>query len=237
MSYHGGRPPDPYAGGVSPARFPAPAATTSLTLAVALCLALLTSVTPAGAASPAPGRAAADDATAHLLSANRLPSLSGTAGWREVHTGEEGGAPVGACNRATFEDLGALEVVRRSFASPRGRAVQLVAEFADGESAWRAHGVLAAWRRDCAEWLSHPFERVGPMRPVPVRVGTADAYTTRFGDRARASRRAAGFGVVRQGRFVSAIHLVTPDRELSGRARGVHAPARLAVRRIAHTFH
>lgn len=232
MSHRRPGPSRPYAGQVPRASFPHPAArpvrAILATAAAVVLSSLLSPVAPRAVASPHPP---GDDPSAHLLAASRLPSVTGAGQWREVATGPEGEDPVGLCNRATLSDVGALEVVRRSFGarSEAGpvRAVQLVARFADDASAWRAREVLTAWGRDCEEWLDRRSARLGEVHPVSVPAGDAHAYAARHGE-----RRASAFGLVRHGRTLTVIHLAAPGE----RARAARTPARVALRRIAHTF-
>lgn len=216
------------------APFPAPAArpvhgaSGSLgVLVVAAAVLLPTLLLPRASAEPG---SPPDPAQAHLLTAAELPAVAGA--WRERATVPADRGPVGACSRASLTDVGALAVVRRSFATTRGvRAVQLVATFADPMSAWRAQQVLGDWGRDCAEWA--PEARAGRVANVDVATGEAHAYTAAYGGQ---RPRASALGVVRHGRHVALIHLTAPA-EGEGTSRGVvRHPARVAARRIARTF-
>ena len=153
--------------------------------------------------------------------------------WRITDRGPEDAA-VGACQKTDLETIGAISAVRRSFASgPDGAwATQVVAEFADPKSAWRAHEVLRAWQADCEERLDFARTEVGPLRTVDVRAGTGEGYRTAYGPRSAARGWATGLGIVRRGSHLSVVEYRTAatdyptDRD----------PARMAVRRIARTF-
>ena len=169
----------------------------------------------------------------HLLTAARMPSPDGETVWRIADRGPED-AVVGACQKADLETIGALSAVRRSFASgPDGPwATQVVAEFADAKSAWRAHEVLHAWQADCEDRLDFARTKVGPLRTVDVRAGTGEGYRTAYGPRSAGRGWATGLGIVRRGSHLSVVEYRTAaadyptDRD----------PARMAVRRIARTF-
>ena len=172
-------------------------------------------------------------AASHLLTAARMPSPAGGTAWRIADRGPEN-AVVGACQKTDLQTIGAISVVRRSFASgPDGPwATQVVAQFADARSAWRAHEVLRAWQADCEERLDFDRTEVGPLRAVDVRSGTGEGYLTAYGPRSTARGWATGLGIVRRGSNLSVVEYRTAatdyptDRD----------PARMAVRRIARTF-
>jgi hypothetical protein len=169
----------------------------------------------------------------HLLTADRMPSPDGETPWRIADRGRED-AVVGACQKTDLQTIGAISAVRRSFASgPDGPwATQVVAEFADAKSAWRAHEVLRAWQADCEGRLDFDRTEVGPLRTVDVRAGTGEGYRTAYGPRSAARGWATGLGIVRRGSHLSVVEYRTAasdyptDRD----------PARMAVRRIARTF-
>ena len=169
----------------------------------------------------------------HLLTADRMPSPDGETVWRITDRGPEDAA-VGACQKTDLETIGAISAVRRSFASgPDGPwATQVVAEFADAKSAWRAHEVLRAWQADCEERLDFARTEVGPLHTVDVRSGIGEGYRTAYGPRSSGRGWATGLGIVRRGSHLSVVEYRTAatdyptDRD----------PARMAVRRIARTF-
>jgi hypothetical protein len=168
-----------------------------------------------------------ESTTMHLLDADRLPAL-GDRAWKVEETAPEEPADaraVGACQKTGLGSLGALDVVRRTFGAPGGAAAtQVVARFADSRSAWRAHGVLVAWRDDCQERVGHAA--VGPLEPVTVATGTADSYRGSFGRRPTG----AGLAILRTGGYLVLV-------EVSDRAYPeAWDPARVAVRRVARTF-
>ncbi len=163
----------------------------------------------------------------HLLGADRLPTV-GDRAWAVEATGPEDperDAAVGACQKTLLGTIGAVETVRRTFSAPdRVTATQVVARFADARSAWRAHGVLVAWREDCAERVGRAD--VGPLEPVTVHTGTGEAYRT------AARKRAAGLGILRTGSYLTLVE-VTAGAE---RYPASWDPARVALRRVARTF-
>jgi hypothetical protein len=165
--------------------------------------------------------------TEHLLDAQRLPTL-GDRAWAVGATGPEDpeqDAAVGACQKTLLGTLGAVETVRRTFTAPdRVTATQVVARFADARSAWRAHGVLVAWREDCAERLDRAD--VGPLEPVTVRAGTGEAYRT------VTRKQAAGLGILRTGSYLTLVEVTAGPEHYPGS----WDPARVALRRAARTF-
>jgi hypothetical protein len=174
-----------------------------------------------------------DDARSHLLPAASLPLLAEGATWTVRSTGPERPRPVGACQKTPLTDIGALDTSRRLFLGPeesRTRARQVVAEFADGRSAWRAHEVLSAWRDDCEQRLEFPRKQVGPMEQVDLEHATGGHYRATFGT--RREQRAAGFGIVRTGRWLSIVEIRSASEAYPTR----WDPSQRVVQRIAATF-
>lgn len=169
----------------------------------------------------------------HLLAAESLPRLGGGAAWEVRTTGPEHSRPVGACQKTPLVDIGAVTAVRRVFVGPEEsgmRTRQVVAEFADAKSAWRAHEVLAAWRDDCEQRLQRRSD-VGPMEDVDLEVRATGAhYRAVLGSRDR--RRTTGFGIVRTGRWLSIVEIRATPSDYPAR----WSPSSRAVRRIADTF-
>jgi hypothetical protein len=172
----------------------------------------------------------------HLLAADRMPSLpagDGVTTWEVADDGPEGAVTVGACQKTDLETIGAVRAVRRSFSSGAGAvATQVVAEFADPKSAWRAHEVLRSWQADCEERLDFARKEVGPLRPVTVRAGNADSYRSAYGPRSEQRGWATGLGIVRRGSYLSVVEILTARTDYPSE----WDPSRKAVRRIARTF-
>ncbi len=186
------------------------------------------------ASLPSTRRAALD---AHLLPVDRMPSLGDGFSWAVVAPETADADRVGACQKTALDSIGAVTAIRRTFtaasdsAGPGADAVQVVAEFADPKSAWRAHEVLKSWREDCEERLDYPRKDVTPLHSIAVRTGTGQDYRTVYG-RSLAKAHLAGLGIVRRGSYLSIVEIVTrPQDYPDGRD-----PARVAVRRIARTF-
>lgn len=156
---------------------------------------------------------------AHLLTPADLPAIAGT--WA-VAVGEGGDDPVGACQKTGLDTIGAMAAVTQSYVADGASAIQVVARFPDARTAWRAHGVLEAWRDDCAERLVDAT--VGPLEDVDVPAGVGSSY------RAQLRKRAAGVGILRSGAYLSLVE-ITSTKYPAG-----WEPARVAVRRIARTF-
>ena len=169
---------------------------------------------------------------AHLLAAEQVPGLvrraDGGSGWTVGSTGPEAAVSVGACQQTGLETIGAVSAVRRTYLPAddvRGRATQVVAQFADRKSAWRAHQVLRSWHEECEA-------EAGPLRSVDVSAGAGENYRTRV--TAPEARRAqvAAFGIVARGSYLCVIEIRALRRDFPTD----RAPARVAVRRIARSF-
>lgn len=175
-------------------------------------------------------------ASAHLLAADRMPALGDDLVWEVASTTPDDPAKaqaVGACQKTALGTIGAMTSLRRTFAGPDGiTATQVVAEFADSRSAWRAHGVLTAWRDDCEQRLDYPHAVVGPLQPVRVHQGVGESYRAAYGRKGRGQWHAAGLGILRTGSYLTVVEITTgPGTYPDG-----WDPARVAVRRISRTF-
>lgn len=163
-----------------------------------------------------------------------MPSLARDLRWVVESDRAEHAESVGACQEASLESIGAVTAIRRTYGTGDGsaRAIQVVARFADRVSAWRAHEVLDAWRADCEERLAYPRKAIGPMETVVVEAGIGASYAAAYGPKSVLKGQIAGFGIVRQGEYLSIVEIISgAQRYPTG-----WDPARAAVRRIAHTF-
>jgi hypothetical protein len=180
-------------------------------------------------------RARTQSVDAHLLAADRMPAV-GDGPWTIASTAPEdpsAAEAVGACQKTALGTIGAMSSVRRTFTGPHGiTATQVVAVFPDSRSAWRAHGVLAAWRDDCEQRLDFPRAVVGPLQQVRVHAGTGDSYRAAYGRKARGGMRAAGLGILRTGSYLTVVEITAGP----GAYPDDWDPARVAVRRISRTF-
>lgn len=183
-------------------------------------------------APPIPSRAGSP--VRHLLAADRLPGLGDQLTWAVTADGPEGQDPVGACQKTPLSSIGAVSAARRDFGAADGTvtATQVVAQFADDRSAWRAHEVLQAWRDDCAQRLDHPRAEVGPLVAVEVTEGHAEAYRAAYGPRKASQGWDTGLGIVRHGSWLCVVEVTTAGGDYPPR----RDPAQVAARRIARTF-
>ena len=106
---------------------------------------------------------AAEGLEGRLLTADELAGANDQTVWTVEATGPEDGATTGTCQRFDLVSVGANEAVRRTFTSNQDtvEAEQVVAEFADAKSAWRAHQVLKKWRATCADQVDADQVDVG----------------------------------------------------------------------------
>jgi hypothetical protein len=137
-----------------------------------------------------------------LLDETRLPRTRGTTAWRVEHTGQETDEGFGACQLVPMSTLGATASVVRTFTgSATTTAAQVVARFADAESAWRATEVLKSWRSRCASRLGSGAT-VSPLASVPVAPATGHRYVVATAGELTANERV---GIVRRGEVVSIV--------------------------------
>lgn len=142
-----------------------------------------------GTSDAAVGSAEAGDARAslrdRLLDAHELPAFDGTS-WSAARTlNREPSGLAGTCHHFEMLTIGAGKVAYREFAPAAGgaaRTTQLVAQFADAKTAWRAFEVLKSWREDCQEQLTkYDRSQVGGLTPVDAGGADAHRYVVQYG--------------------------------------------------------
>lgn len=144
-----------------------------------------------------------------LLTEDEVGGANDQTVWTVDTTGPEDGATTGTCQRFDFGSLGANEAVVRTFTSNQEtvEATQVVAEFADAKSAWRAHQVLKKWRATCADQVDADVVNVGSLLSLPAAVGHADSYVVSYGDEGADEQRWVGVGISRRGPFLSLVEI------------------------------
>lgn len=143
-----------------------------------------------------------------LIPAEDLPGLNELTSWMVNATALEDGVPHGACQKTSLVDIGAQSSVFRTYAGGEGvTAVQVVGEFADDKSAWRAHQVLKTWTTKCADVLDADVEKVGALAPVAVDGGAAQSALVQYGDDADELHTFAGIAIVRRGPLLSLVQI------------------------------
>lgn len=134
----------------------------------------------------------------HLLTAEQLPGLNDRTVWKENATGPSASQPFGDCQQASLADIGAQQVAIRTFHAHGSQAgAQMVAEFADAKSAWRAHQVLRTWRKECKQQLPGDVRKVGPLTRVSADRGVAESYLLQFGNDGEMEHNFHGVGLTR----------------------------------------
>jgi hypothetical protein len=164
-----------------------------------------TSDVPEEETPTAPPAAALDT---RLLSADELPGVNELTTWSVSSTEAEDGAAHGSCQKFSLVDIGATSSLVRSYAaSGEVAAEQLLGEFADPKSAWRAHQVVKTWASECAEMLDAEVEKVSKLSDVPVPGGVAQQQLLQYGDEDAEAHTFAGVAIVRHGSFLSIVQI------------------------------
>ena len=165
-----------------------------------------------------------------LLTAAELPGVNEQTEWTVEATGPQGDTPYGECQRFDFVSLGATEAVLRTFTSNQDTvtAGQVVAEFADAKSAWRAHQVLKSWRSQCADRLKGKQRTVGELTDVDVPAGVGQEYLLQYGDQGADVQHFDGVGIARRGAFLSLVEIDMQGQDYNYPAG--ESPAARAVR-------
>jgi hypothetical protein len=162
---------------------------------------------PAATASDTSPASTADLKT-RLLSARALPGVNEATRWKVSSTEAEKGAGHGTCQKFSLVDIGAESSLVRSYAGGTDlTAVQVVAEFADAKSAWRAHQVVRTWASSCADMLDAEVEKVGKLTPVPVPSGVAQQQLLQYGDKNADAHTFAGVAITRRDNYLSIVQI------------------------------
>jgi hypothetical protein len=174
----------------------------------------------------APPAAALDT---RLLSADELPGVNELTEWSVASTDPEDGAGHGSCQKFSLVDIGATSSVVRSYAADGDVAAeQVLGEFADPKSAWRAHQVVKTWAKECAEMLDDEVEKVGRLTPVTVPGGFADQQLLQYGDEDAEAHTFSGVAIVRHGSFLSIVQIDVVGQDYNYEA-GEEPAAKAAV--------
>ena len=162
--------------------------------------------TPSDEATSEPAEAGLE---ARLLGAAELPGANDETVWTVASTAPEDGQPFGTCQRFDMMSLGAGDAVVRTFSSNQDtvEGAQVVAEFSDAKSAWRAHQVLKTWHRKCKEQIEAGEVTVRPLQSLEKGAAVADAYVVRYGDAGAEEQQWDGVGISRRGPLVSVVQI------------------------------
>ena len=167
-----------------------------------------------------------------LLTADEVPTMRGSSGWRMVRTAREGDQPFGHCQLTPLTTIGATSALVRTFegeGSAQVSAAQIVASFADPKSAWRSFEVLKSWRDKCASRLGSGGT-VSELASVTAAPATGHRYLVGMTTSSTA-KEFEGIGLVRRGEYVSIVLFGSHGSSHSYPAR--HEPETRAVPAVA----
>ncbi|CAN5327806.1 hypothetical protein BH18ACT9_BH18ACT9_21520 [soil metagenome] len=121
-----------------------------------------------------------------LLSADELPGLNDRFAWSPGRTSRaEPRRLAGTCHRFGMLAIGADQLAFRSYRPPAGAnatASEMVADFPDPKTAWRAYQTLLGWRKACPGQLkSYPRTDVGLPEGVSLDRGEAVWWLLKYG--------------------------------------------------------
>ena len=138
---------------------------------------------PSPSASAAPPRLTLAD---RLLPAAELPGFNDGFVWSAGATRRDEPDLFGTCQRFAITSIGAMRVAVRDYASANGGedtvGGELVADFADQQTAAGAMDVLRAWRAKCGDQLRKYVDpKVGALEPVGVEDADAGWYLLSYG--------------------------------------------------------
>lgn len=164
-----------------------------------------------------------------LLSADELPGVNELTEWTVSSTEPEDGAGHGSCQKFSLVDIGATSSVVRSYAADGDLAAeQVLGEFADDKSAWRAHQVVKTWAGECAEMLDAEVEKVSKLTDVPVPGGVAQQQLLQYGDEGAEAHTFSGVSIVRHGSYLTIVQIDVVGQDYNYDA-GDEPAARAAV--------
>ena len=96
----------------------------------------------------------------------------------------------------------------RSYAADGDVAAdQVLGEFADAKSAWRAHEVVKTWASECAEMLDAEVEKVSKLKEVAVPGGVAQQQLLQYGDDGADEHTFSGIAIVRHGSYLTIVQI------------------------------
>lgn len=123
--------------------------------------------------------------TEALLPADQVPGFNEEFAWSQGRTRPaEPGRLAGTCHRFSMLSTGATEVAYRSYDPPpngNATASELVADFADRKTAWRAYQTVLSWRETCpAQLRAYPRTDVSLLEDVSVEQGQAGWWLLKY---------------------------------------------------------
>ena len=188
-----------------------------------------TSTPPTGTAPTSPTSQAPPGLETRLLSAAELPGVNEVTEWSISGTDTEDGAGHGSCQKFSLVDIGAQTSLVRSYAASGDvTAVQVIGEFADPKSAWRAHQVVKTWASECAEMLDAEVEKVSGLTAVAVPGGIAQQQLLQYGDEGAEAHTFSGVAITRRGSYLSIVQIDVVSQDYNYDA-GEEPAARAAV--------
>ena len=124
--------------------------------------------------------------TEALLPAAEMPGFDEEFIWSSGRTRPtEPRRLIGTCHRFSMLSIGATEVAHRSYDPPpngNAAASELVADFADRKTAWRAYRTVLSWRESCPSQLrAYPRTDVSLLEDVSVERGEAGWWLLKYG--------------------------------------------------------
>jgi len=124
--------------------------------------------------------------TEALLPAAEMPGFDEEFIWSSGRTAPtEPRRLIGTCHRFSMLSIGATEVAHRSYDPPpngNAAASELVADFADRKTAWRAYRTVLSWRESCPSQLrAYPRTDVSLLEDVSVERGEAGWWLLKYG--------------------------------------------------------
>ena len=191
--------------------------------------------TPTGTPTSAEPAALVD----RLLPASAVPGLHAEWTWTDGDSEPTIDRPSDVCAVASLVDIGATEVISKSYLPPDDsddNAQQQVARFPDAKTAAGAWSVLGSWHDKCRRQVAGlTGAKVTPFTPVTVGAGQARWYLVSGTAPGEEAGRFYAIGMVRNGTLITVMHMFStgqdydypPGKEpMVGRVR---AAARLTV--------
>lgn len=152
-----------------------------------------------------------------LLGTAEVPGLNPAWHWHDGVTSPADSKPFGICAKGSLTDIGATEVLQRTYFPPDDsddNAGQQIADLPDAKTSASAWSVLKAWHDHCAA-NAHLTVSTRPLTPVSTTAGDALWYLVSWQPVGDETPRFEEIGLVKNGTLITVLRITNSAKAFS----------------------